>query len=222
MRTLWPGVLAFGLSIALSMPVIVAEDATERAGALKTWRDQCNDPDTDLRTAYIEAALATKDTAVIRICVRQSLESDDADIRNLGLRAAIGSIDQLHFDVTMPDILSKALEEADGDAEKLREINRWYIAHDWDRLHAGLVFAVRSEDVSIGVSTWMPMVNRTKPSEKYSGTTTIIGDRLTWVGSADLSASECHMSLVLSDGATLEGTWQCGNLAAFTLSAALL
>lgn len=61
-----------------------AQDAAERAGQLKTWREQCSDPDPDLRLAYIEAAIASGDAAVMRICVRQSLESDDADIRNLG------------------------------------------------------------------------------------------------------------------------------------------
>ena len=88
------------------------ENADERAGQLKTWRQQCADPDVDLRSAYIEAAIASKDVVVVRICVRLALESNDADIRNLGLRAAIASISQLTFAVTIPPELAQAYEDA--------------------------------------------------------------------------------------------------------------
>jgi hypothetical protein len=205
-----------------SVGVGVAQDATERAGELKTWRDQCSDPDTDLRTAYLEAAIATSDVAVIRICVRQSLESDDADIRNLGLRAALASIDQLMFEVTMPPELQAALKKAGDDQKQLAEINDWYVMRDWRLLQTGFAVEIDGAEVEAGKSTWYPLANRESRSNNYTGTASVIGDKISWVGGANLSRSTCRMNLTVVPGAQLEGTLQCADLWPFAVRASLL
>jgi len=199
-----------------------AQDATERAGALKAWREQCSDPDTDLRLAYLEGAIATGDVAVIRICVRQSLESDDADIRNLGLRAALASIDQLSFEVTMPPELAAAYKKAGDNSDQLDKMSNWYVVRDWGSLKTGLSVVIDEAEVSTGKSVWSPLVNRSSKSNNYNGKATVIGDKVNWTGSANLSKSECRLNLELAEGSVLEGTFQCGDLWAFPVSAALL
>lgn len=217
--------LAIGLVAALlagGAGQAIAQDATERAGALKAWREQCSDPDTDLRMAYLEAAIATDDVAVIRICVRQSLESDDADIRNLGLRAALASIDQLTFEVTMPPELAAAYKKAGSDEDQLRKMGDWYVVRDWASLSTGLTVAVDGAEVATGKSIWSPLVNRSAKSDRNSGKATVIGDKVNWTGSAYLSKTECRFNLGLVEGGVLEGTFQCADLWAFPVSATLL
>ena len=210
------------LLFAIAPFPVQAQTAEDRAGELKAWREQCSDPDADLRLAYLEAALETADVSIIRICVRQSLESDNADIRNLGLRAAIASIDQLAFEVEIPPALDKALKAADDDDDKLDEIYGWYVYRDWLLLKTGLVITVDDAELATGKSVWYPMVNRTEPSESYSGKATIIGDKVTWVGSASLNRNDCRLSLSLAAGPVLEGELQCSDITPFHVTAKLL
>lgn len=199
-----------------------AQDATERAVELKTWREQCNDPDTDLRTAYLEAAIESADVAIIRICVRQSLMSDDADIRNLGLRAALASVDQLLFEVTMPEEVEAAYKKAGKDEKQLREISDWFMIRDWNSLRAGFSVAVTGAEVSTGTSTWYPLANRAEPSENYKGRAAVIGDKVNWTGDMVLSNGDCSMNLKLSDTGTLDGVLRCSRNIPFPVSASLL
>ena len=199
-----------------------SENTEERAGQLKTWRQQCADPDVDLRTAYIEAAIASKDVAVVRICVRLALESNDADIRNLGLRAAIASISQLTFAVTIPPELAQAYEDAGDDADALDKIARYYITPIYQSTKNGLVFEIKKADVTTGTSIWYPLANLTETNERYKGQATVIGDKVSWVGSADFTKSDCEFHVHLAEGAQLEGNFQCSDLWKIPVSATLL
>jgi hypothetical protein len=216
-RAAWPAFTA----LLMATPAM-AQDATERAGELKAWREQCNDPDADLRMAYLEAAIASGDQAVVRICVRQSLDSDDADIRNLGLRAALASISQLSFDVTMPSELAAAYKKAGSNQDQLKAIESWYVARQWFLLKTGLSIAVVGAELSGGTSTWYPLVNVSGENANYQGKATVVGDRVTWIGSASVPVRECRLSLGLVEGGRLDGTLQCGDLWAFQVSANLL
>jgi len=210
-----------GIALLAAAPAL-SQTATDRAGELKAWREQCTDPDSDLRMAYVEAALETDDAAVIRICVRQSLESDNSDIRNLGLRATLASLEQLSFAIEPPAKLTDALESAEGDEDKLSSIANWFIARDWQSLQNGLVFAIQKADFARGTATWMPTVNLTKPSERNVGKLTIVGDAITWVGSASLANSECSLNARLTAGPALEGEWLCSRGEPFKVRADLL
>ncbi len=200
----------------------LAQTVEDRAGELKAWREQCSDPDPDLRLAYLEAAIATDDASIQRICVRQSLESDNADIRNLGLRAAMGAIDQLTFTVQIPPQLEKALKDAGSNEDKLDDIYRWYVYRDWAALRTGFVVAISDASIESAGSTWSPLVNLTKVDDDYEGKATIVGDHVTWVGSAYLSRRDCHLTLSLQTGPSLAGELQCGDIAPFPVSAKLL
>jgi len=200
----------------------LAQTAADRAGELKVWREQCSDPDTDLRIAYIEAALKTKDTSIIRICARQSLESDDSDTRNLGLRAALASMEQIRFEVEMPELLASALDEAGDDEGKLKEIGSWYIRRDWQGLQTGLAFEIDKADMTKGTALWYPLVNRPARYDRNVGKVAITGDTLTWVGSANLAMGECTLTATLVAGPSLKGKFLCSRGEPFPVTAKLL
>lgn len=210
------------LAMVLAATGTQAQTAADRAGELKVWREQCSDPDPDLRLAYIEAAIGTKDTAVIRICARQSLESDDSDTRNLGLRAALASMDQIRFEVEMPELLADALADADDDEKKLAEIERWYIKRDWQGLQGGLVFEIDKADMIKGSAVWFPMVNRSARYDRHTGKVAITGDTVTWVGAANLATGDCTLTASLVPGPALEGEFLCVQGEPFPVTAKLL
>ena len=211
------GLIAVGLT-----GVAHSESAEERAGQLKTWRQQCADPDVDLRTAYIEAAIASKDVAVIRICLRLALESNDADIRNLGLRAAIASISQLTFAATMPPKLAQAYDDAGDNEDALYKISNSYITQIYESVKNGLVFEIKKADVTTGTSTWYPLANLSEANERFKGQATVIGGKVSWVGSASFTKSDCEFHVALAEGAELQGNFQCSNLWKIPVSATLL
>ncbi|MBN9023161.1 MAG: hypothetical protein J0H08_13925 [Rhizobiales bacterium] len=213
------------MSVALMLATIAtagAQSAADRAGELKQWRERCADYDVDMRLAYIEQAIAEGDASVIRICSRLALESDDADIRNLGLRAALASMGRLQFDVTIPEVLESALKAAGGDRKKLDEISRWYVSRDWEVLQSGLVFEISEANITEGTLVLYAMPRLTKRSESYSGTATITGSRLVWVGSAYLAQEDCKIDVSLEPGAQLAGTLHCGKNVPFAIRGSLL
>jgi len=108
----------FALNLTLQGTAL-AQNANDRAGDIKLWRDQCNDSDPDLRTAYVEEAIATKGTTIKRICVRLAMESSDDDVRNLGLRAAIAMLKEISFKVEIQPELQQYISDAGDDKKKL-------------------------------------------------------------------------------------------------------
>ncbi|MCW1751114.1 hypothetical protein [Rhizobium acaciae] len=199
-----------------------AQETSNRAGELKTWREQCNDPDPDLRLAYVEQAVATGDVAVQRICVRLALDSDNADIRNLGLRAAFAATSRLSFSVDMPPELEAALKAAGSNEKKQAEIARWYVMQDYQVLKNGLYIEIDGAVVSAGISTWYPLVGLNQRDDRFRGQASVNGSRVNWVGSALLSKQACSIDVQLDAGAVLKGKLQCSDLPAFPISAKLL
>ncbi|NEK17161.1 hypothetical protein [Rhizobium leguminosarum] len=212
----WMAVFWLGLGLGF------AQDATNRAGELKSWREQCNDPDPDLRLAYIEKAIDGGDVSVKRICIRLALESDNADIRNLGLRAAISSVPSVSFAVQIPGELEAATKAAGDDEKKLAEIARWYVSQDFTRLRNGLVFEIDGAAVSNGESVWYPLAGLSQRNDKYRGKTTVVGSELNWTGRASLAQPECSLNAKLLSDNTLSGTFQCGVEPSFPVTAKLL
>jgi len=210
--------------LCLSASMALAQStALERAGEIKAWRDQCNHPDPDLRLAYLEAALETKDESIERICIRSALKNDNNDVRNLGLRAAIASFDQLSFDVEMPPQLAKYIEEADGDSDRLNEIGDWYITQDYNVIQNGMVFEIKGASVSKGQSTWFPLGGRSNSHKNLQGEATIVGERLRWIGLAKLARDwTCTLDVGLNAAGELEGFFQCRDLWPFPVKASLL
>tara|TARA_R110002050_G_scaffold80294_4_gene171783 strand:- start:31 stop:654 length:624 start_codon:yes stop_codon:yes gene_type:complete len=200
-----------------------AQDAQERAGELKAWREQCNHPDPDLRLAYLEAALETNDASIERICVRLALQSDNADIRNLGLRAAIAQRDQIFFEVSIPPQLQAEYDRAVDDRDRLKEMSGWYIVQDYNTIQSGLVFDIKNSSINSSQSDWLPLGGRSRSDDRYRGKASIVGDTITWQGNAYLARDwTCTLYVRLNNAAALEGTFQCRDLWPYPVSASLL
>ncbi len=214
---------SFALLVLAAFPSpMLAQEASNRAGELKTWREQCNDPDPDLRLAYVEQAIATGDVTVQRICVRLALDSDNADIRNLGLRAAFASIPRLSFSVDIPPELAAALKAAGNNEKKQAEMSRSYVMQDYEVLKNGLYVEVDGAAVGTGSSTWYPLAGLNQRDDRFKGLANVNGSRVNWVGAAVLSKQACSIDVQLEEGAVLKGKLQCGDLWAFPIAAKLL
>lgn len=198
------------------------QTAVDRAGLLKQWRERCVDPDSDMRIAYIEEAIASGDVSVIRICLRLALESDDSDVRNLGLRAALASAERITLDVQIPKVLEDALESAGKDKKQLEEISKWYVMRDWKVLRSGLVFEIAEASVASGMSTLFVLAGLKARHDNYAGESSITGSRLTWVGRANLSQDDCKLDLSVQPGAELAGIFHCGRSEPFAVRGKLL
>ena len=201
------------LSLLIQFPAF-AQTANDRAGDIKLWRQQCNDSDPDLRTAYIEEAIETKGVTIKRICIRQALESTDDDVRNLGLRAAIAMINELTFKVEMSEGLQQALKDAENDDEKYAAVQKSYPMLIYNSIKNGITFQIDNASISDGRSVWLPYGKLSATSEKYSGITTVIGDELAWAGSANVgygNGYKCQLAATLGNEPQLEGTLQCGD-----------
>lgn len=222
MRTFFLSLSLIILSTMFVLPCL-AGTAIERAGELKIWREQCDDPDPDLRLAYIEQAIESRDVSIQRICIRSALESNNADIKNLGLRAAIASLERITFMVEMPSHLKGAYEKAGNDNKKLQEINRTSITHDYKIIQNGLTFIIEGASLSGGGSVWYPLGGRATKNEAYSGKAVIVGDKIDWSGLTELSRNKkCRLSVDLSAGGLLKGFFQCGKLSPFPVAVKLL
>lgn len=218
--------LLFALAIVVGPSTLVQAQATnpqERAGELVQWREHCNDPDPDLRLAYIENAISTNDVSIKRICVRLAAESDNADIRNLGLRAAIASLNQITFSVEMPRLLQDALKKA-GNREGLNDGRLNSIYDRYEIVKNGIPMVVVDAAVPSSTSIWYPLTDRDKKDDRFKGTATIRGDQILWVGSIALgggSSSEATINVKLERGGELKGFFQYHDSPLFPVSAKL-
>lgn len=210
--------------IAFFLPVeVMANSPQERAVAIKTWRAQCNDPDPDLRLAYLEAALETNDNTIIRTCARLALNSDNSDLRNLGLRAILASKEQINFEVTQPIEITKAIEDAGDDEDKLREIGNWYTSRAYRKIRNGMTYIVEKAKTSSSSAHWTAIGGRSSAHKDFRGKAIIVGDRVTWTGKAELdSYQNCQLNVVLGSGAKLSGSLICDNLHSFPVHVDLM
>ncbi|MBG3876401.1 hypothetical protein FVW20_05005 [Desulfovibrio oxamicus] len=217
--------LSASAAIALAASYSHAADAAtgtaaDRAGELKQWREKCNDPDPDLRLAHIEQAIATNDAPVQRICTRSALESDNLDIKNLGLRAAIASSTQITFTVEQSPGLIEAFKKAGNDERALNQVNDSYLNRHWNYLKNGLVFLVDGAKVTGSSSVWFCMVDCQRRDDTYKGNAVVTGNKISWVGRTSLGT--CTLNLTLEKGGELKGMFQVDKEPAFPVSVKLL
>lgn len=199
------------LLLSIGTGTCLSATATERAAELKTWREQCNDPDYDLRLAYTEQALETGDESIKRICIRVALESDNADIRNLGLRAAIASSEKIFFDVQMPKEFTEAIKSA-GNNEKAKEkILSMDISRAYQALQEGVSFIIEGASVSKGSSVWYPIAGNI--SQRDNGPADVVGSKVKWTGNVTFGRwyRSCDLNVQLISGGILDGNLQCDN-----------
>ena len=200
------------------------DTAQARAGALQTWREQCSDPNPDLRLAYIEGAIASGEVPIQRICMRQALESDNADIRNLGLRAAIASTSQITFSTEMPKGLAAAYKAAADNEQKLKTIADGATDRIYRNIKNGLICVIEKASIGKAQSDWYFLVSNTQREDRFSGKAVVTGSNINWIGNI-LTGSriyKCTMKVSAQSGAKLKGVLDCEDAEPFAISADLL
>lgn len=195
--------------------------ATDRAGLLKEWREKCNDPDPDLRLAYIEQAILSNDTPIQRICTKIALESDNNDIRNLGLRTAISASTQITFHVEMPQKIADDLKKAGNDEDRIKKVTSSSEYRNWEMLKNGLVFEIESTEKTSPTSVWYPMIMQSSRYDGYKGKAVITGNKIVWVGRLTVHDTG-SFNLTLHTGGEIKGNLQVGNTIIFAINAKLL
>lgn len=206
----------------------LAQDTSDtvqaRAGALQTWREQCSDPNPDLRLAYVESAIASGEVPIQRICIRQALESDNADIRNLGLRAALASIPQLTFSTEMPKGLTAAYKAAADNEQKLRTISDSTTDRIYRNIRNGYVVVIEKASINKAQSDWFPLVANPTLDTRFSGKAVITGATVNWIGTIFIGGGgsrKCTMKVSTQTGGKLKGTLDCDEAEPFAISADL-
>lgn len=189
-----------------------AKTAEERAGELVKWREQCNDPDPDLRLAYIESAIASGDELIQRTCTRLAVESDNTDIKNLGLRAVIASRKQITFTVELPKDIQNALNKAGNNKDEINKITKenMDIFKGYNSIRNGLTFIISESDLHSAQSVWHSLAMLSSKDDNYKGTTTITGNRLIWSGRSLIDSQDQtgSLALTLEPGGILTGFYQ--------------
>lgn len=207
-------------------PAFSAEDASNvqaRAGAVQTWREQCADPDPDLRLAYIESAIASNDASVQRICIRLALQSDNADIRNLGLRAALVSVPQITFATTMPRSLENDLKHAAGDEKKLNNIYNGRTYRLYNGVKGGLSMRSDKNEFEKNNFIWNSLAENSEVRNDFSGKAVIVGSKISWTGKVRASYEyNCTINVSLTKDAKLSGLLNCYDAAPIDIIADLL
>lgn len=200
-----------------------AQTAMERAAALKTWRAQCSEPDPDLQLGYLEEAITLNDESILRICLRQTLNSDNADTLNLALRTAIASKKRLIFETSLPPELAKAYQGVGRDKKKKEEIDDSYIAQLYSYIANGLAFEIRDAELGSNRSLWLSIAKNSEPDDRFSGQAYAVGSKVTWTGSIWVGSTyTCDLATRIVPGSRLEGTLNCDRLWPVPVTAPLL
>ena len=201
------------------------QEVQARAASLQTWREQCSDPDPDLRLAYVESAIANKDASVQRICIRLALQSDNSDIRNLGLRAAIAATQQITFMPTMPKSLEAELRKGADDENFMRKVKETYASRVYETTQNGLKMC--SDKVEIGKNSFLWNTLAANVELRKDGFTkaTITGSKISWTGYVNISSLgtiSCSVNVALTREGKLAGKLLCDKTPPIDIIADLL
>lgn len=195
------------LSVAI-MPVqsLAQSNAGTIAATLQSWRDACSDPNPDLALGYLIDAVATNSTDVRKTCLRQVLLSDNVDLQNAAMRVVMTSIPVVRFRMT----------------EEIKSRNG-RINHVVQSIRAGLLFYSKDGDQTLGTATWQPIVDTPRPVETATGTMTVFGSDVHWVGTANYLGNDfaCSLQATLTEGTRIVGSFICESADAIPIEASL-
>lgn len=202
-HVLWVTVLAVGL-----IQGSYAETPQERAAKIKEWRANCDDPDSDLRIAYLEAAIAGKDQTIIRTCIKQTITSDNADVRNLALRAALASSERLTIEFSMPEAYEKDKEAAGDDSKRMRQLKKDYNGSlkALELTNGILSITPKSVEMDKQKSSWFILGANTNEEDQLVANLSVVGDQVTGNGQANIGyLVKLSLNLTLNDAGELVG-----------------
>lgn len=185
---------ALAAMIGLAGPAAAQSNPLDLETILQTWRDACSDPSPDRALGYLREAVNTGNIDVRKACLRQVLTSDNPDLLNAALRIMVTSLPVVRFRT--------------GEAEK-HSNNR--IQHMVDSIRGGLVFYASNGNPDAGTATWQPIIDLPERTEEATGTVTVFGKDIHWVGRASYYGGiyPCVLQATLVDGSTLSGTFTC-------------
>lgn len=154
MRVVISSLALLGVALAPSAAAF-AQTPQERVAQIQEWRENCSDPNPDLRLAYIEAALAESDPTLSRICLELALLSDDPNIRDLGLRAALARAERLIFDLEMPAAYQAAIESAENERAREEVEEQWSQRAEFlSRMGSRLILVAEDVSASQPITQW--------------------------------------------------------------------
>lgn len=200
-------VLAVCLAIVLVPAQAQAQtNAGTMASELQNWRDACSDPNPDLALGHLIDAVSTNSTDVRKACLRQVLLSDNADLQNAAMRVLMTNLPVVRFRVT----------------EEIRSGNS-RINHVIQSIRTGLLFYSSDGDHAAGTAAWMPLIDTPRPVETATGTMTIFGSDVHWVGTANYHGKDypCSLQASLAEGTRIIGSFMCESSVAIPVEASL-
>lgn len=198
--------LLTGMLIAWTQQA-AAQTPIERAAKIKEWRQNCNDPDPDLRMAFLESAIAGKDQTVIRTCVKQLLLSDNDDVRNLAIRAGLASAERVVIQFSESERFKQAMANAGSDTAKIDRVNKDYRFEVGILGQTGGMITLAPIEVSMSSqsSRWYSNSTSAATSDRNTAELNLVGSRLTVTGTAHPNIAYLF-SATLNDQGFLEGT----------------
>ena len=224
MRVVISGLALLGVALAPSAAAF-AQTPQERVAQIQEWRENCSDPNPDLRLAYIEAALAESDPTLSRICLELALLSDDPNIRDLGLRAALARAERLIFELEMPAAYQAALESARTDSAR-EDVKEEWASHAQFMSAMGSRLILLAKDVSPSepITQWTPLDSDGRPEDSTPITLTVRAGAVEGVGSTRMyrnRLADVHLDLEITDDGALAGGFVHGAGAPFQVRAEL-
>jgi len=194
---------------AFSWPAVYAQTPSKEAAAAQVRRDELArvlelvaDPDPLQRVANMEAIIATHDAMKIQIAIKSAFASDDAQMRQMAMRAYMASISKLIFDIKLPDQDQKQWESFENDRSQEDGFirNHGYI-NGARKLNFQLILTVKNFSITANRGSY-DIVGAS------GGDFTIAGDRFT----TSLSFSyfdTCNLEFRPTRNVTLSGTLTC-------------
>jgi hypothetical protein len=93
-------------------PPVQASSAEDRARELRAVVGLVTTPDRNLNIANFEEIVDTGDVRRIELAVRTLVESEDAVLRGMAMRAYVGAVRDMVFDVELPPAAMRIVEQA--------------------------------------------------------------------------------------------------------------
>lgn len=190
------GLLRVLLCVIMAPPVAHAASPEETAREIKTWRENCSDPDPDLQIGYLTAVLETKNQTMIRACLRPLLTSDNADTRNLSLRAALATSERLTLTFALRKADSDAIAAA--DSTQAERVEREFQVHRrvLSSVNGNIGLTPKSVALDAQKSTWATYGTNVQAIERGVLELSAVGDRVT--GNGGVSLGRDHSPVVLT------------------------
>jgi hypothetical protein len=179
-----------------------------RRAELAQVQELLADPDPNLRLANMEAIVNSHDTTKLQLALRIVFHSDDPNMRALGVRAYIASLNDITFDVQFPAAVQHQYEEAQGDEDRMNALIK---QHPYvggfisSGLRLRLIFSKYDMTKNTGVLADAKVVS-------VPGAFTVSGDRVTGSFTSALNTlgiAPCSVDFRPTTEASLRGSLVC-------------